>query len=161
MGFVTTTCYSKAIKGRGDSMIAYQARDNRMKTLVCLDSYHDGIPKGRIYTHFRETHAFESLSQFLLIMENLLDDQQMPQASTLARSFSPVQEEYENAECIDYFRRGSEATFEVRVVYRQHSSWQGVIIWLDRNLVQNFRSVLELIQLMDSALRTVKGSDSA
>ena len=142
-------------------MIAYLNKDNRKKTLVCLDSYRSGVPKGRIYTPCREVYPFESLSQFLLRMEMLLDDRQMPQSCTRARSFGSIQEPVTEEDASGYIRRGSEANFEVRVIYRQHSSWQGVIIWLERNMVQNFRSVLELIQLMDSALRTEKGSDSA
>ena len=140
-------------------MVKYRA--DQKKTLVCLDSYQNGIPKGRIYSSYKEVYPFESLTQFLLRMEGLLDDQQMPQASTSTRSFAGKRDLWETTDVTDHIRRGSEVTFEVRIIYRHHSSWQGAIFWLDRNMVQNFRSVLELIQLMDSALRTVKESDSA
>ena len=50
--------------------------------------------------------------------------------------------------------RGSAATFEMRVLFRQNASWQGELLWLEKNTRQSFRSVLELITLMDSALRT-------
>lgn len=40
------------------------------------------------------------------------------------------------------------------MIFRQHTSWQGVVIWLEQQMEQSFRSVLELILLMDSALRS-------
>ena len=48
---------------------------------------------------------------------------------------------------------GNAATFEMRILFRQHASWQGELLWLEKNARQSFRSVLELITLMDSALR--------
>ena len=50
------------------------------------------------------------------------------------------------------FRKGKLATFVVKVLFRQHTSWQGSITWLEEQSEQAFRSVLELILLMDSAL---------
>lgn len=46
---------------------------------------------------------------------------------------------------------GERATFIVNVLYRQHASWQGQITWVDKNKKENFRSILELIKLIDSA----------
>lgn len=45
------------------------------------------------------------------------------------------------------------ATFVVRIHFRRNSTWQGTITWTDSKRTQNFRSALELIRLMDSALR--------
>ena len=44
------------------------------------------------------------------------------------------------------------ATFVINVLYRQNASWQGTINWLNEGKTQSFRSTLELIRLMDSAL---------
>lgn len=129
------------------------------KTIVCLDSYHDGVPKGRIYSSTQEAHTFESLSQFLIKMENLLDETQMPQSCTVIRTFPTITEPLDNRLPPLQIRKGLKATFEVQVIFRQHTSWQGMINWLDQRLEQSFRSVLELILLMDSALRTAKGSE--
>ena len=41
----------------------------------------------------------------------------------------------------------------MRVLFRQHASWQGELLWLEKDARQSFRSALELITLMDSALR--------
>lgn len=44
------------------------------------------------------------------------------------------------------------ASFLIQVQFRQNATWQGSIQWLDKKKTQRFRSTLELIQLMDSAL---------
>lgn len=44
------------------------------------------------------------------------------------------------------------ASFLIQVQFRQNATWQGSIQWLDQKKTQRFRSTLELIQLMDSAL---------
>ena len=43
-------------------------------------------------------------------------------------------------------------TFEIAVKFRQNATWQGQIFWVERNLRQNFRSVLEMLKLMDEAM---------
>lgn len=48
--------------------------------------------------------------------------------------------------------KGDRATFIVQVQYRQNASWQGKLIWVDKKKTVCFRSVLELIKLMDSAV---------
>ena len=43
-------------------------------------------------------------------------------------------------------------TFIIRVQHRQNSTWQGRITWADENKTLNFRSIWEMIHLMESAL---------
>ena len=128
------------------------AGENRKMT-ICVDSYTDGVMKGRILNAYQEMECFESLVQFLIGVERVLEDQQIPQSYTSLRKFSdliPVGEGNGNPSQI---RKGSRATFELQVLFRQHSSWQGVIVWRERKKEEPFRSVLELVMLMDSALR--------
>ena len=49
-------------------------------------------------------------------------------------------------------KSGDKATFVVHVCYRQNASWQGTVTWLEQNREESFRSALELLLLMDSAL---------
>lgn len=49
-------------------------------------------------------------------------------------------------------QKGKMATFVVHVMYRQHSTWQGSVTWAETGKKANFRSALELIKLMDSAV---------
>ena len=44
------------------------------------------------------------------------------------------------------------ATFKVKVIFRQGASWQGKLSWTEGKEEVSFRSALELIKLMDSAL---------
>ena len=49
-------------------------------------------------------------------------------------------------------QKGKLATFVIQVQYRQNSSWQGQVIWVEENRKEHFRSALELMKLMDNAL---------
>lgn len=131
------------------------AGENRRMT-VCVDSYEEGVLKGRLYNAYQEMEQFESLIQFLTSVEATLEDQQMPQSYTALRKFSDLIPTGEGALPTNSLRRGIRATFELQVLFRQHSSWQGILIWRERKMEQSFRSVLELITLMDSALQNAK-----
>lgn len=131
------------------------AGENRRVT-VCVDAYENGVLKGRFYNTYQEMEHFESLMQFLAKVEHVLEEQQMPQSYTALRKFSEGFSGSEGSVAAPRIRKGSRATFELQVLFRQHSSWQGVVLWRERKLEQSFRSVLELLLLMDSALRTDK-----
>lgn len=128
---------------------------------VCIDSYENGVLQGRLYNPSREAETFFSLSQFLLKMEQLLDEMQQPQAYTQPRKFSTLLQSG-HGECAPApVRRGAEATFDLQVIFRQNTSWQGILHWREANIQHSFRSVLELVILMDSALRSLEGRDTA
>ena len=44
-------------------------------------------------------------------------------------------------------------TFIVKVEYSQHETYQGQIIWAEGNKSKRFRSMLELIRLMDDVMK--------
>ncbi|WP_283610297.1 hypothetical protein [Faecalispora anaeroviscerum] len=48
------------------------------------------------------------------------------------------------------------ATFVVDMLYRQHSTWQGNLRWVEGNKESAFRSEIELLSLMDSAMKLTK-----
>lgn len=121
--------------------------------MVCVDGYEKGILVGQVYLPGQEGMRFDSLSQFLLRVEQLMEHTGTPQSFTTPRVFAmPKKLEDAPAEALG-MSRGKLATFEMRILFRQHASWQGELQWLERNTQQSFRSVLELITLMDSALR--------
>lgn len=125
------------------------------KMTVCVDSYESDVMKGRFYNACREMESFDSLIQFLLSVQNLLEDRQMPQSYTEMRKFAELIPGGDAAVAEHRIRRGKLATFEVQILFRQHTSWQGVVIWREQKLEQSFRSVLELILLMNSAVRSM------
>ena len=49
-------------------------------------------------------------------------------------------------------QHGHLGTFAIRVQHRQHSSWQGKVTYLEENRSVHFRSLLELIKIIDGAL---------
>ena len=46
----------------------------------------------------------------------------------------------------------SKSTFEISVKFMQNNTWQGQIHWIENDRKQSFRSVLEMLRLMDEAL---------
>lgn len=130
-------------------------------TLVCVDSYEDGVMKGRFFDPCQQSESFDSLAQFLIRMEQLLNHRQEPQAYTQARTFSSLLMPQEPGASPASIRRGLLATFELQILFRQHTSWQGRLLWRETGTEQSFRSVLELVILLDSALRSPDGRDAA
>lgn len=43
-------------------------------------------------------------------------------------------------------------TFMIHIMSRENASWQGQVTWLNQTETRNFRSMLELIKLMDTVL---------
>ena len=99
-----------------------------------------------------EDLRFGSLMQFLALMDAVMDLDNQPQRSVEPRVFSaPV------SDVIGGARRAGKkvqpiATFQISVLFRQNASWQGNILWVDRDMESQFRSALELIGLLDNAL---------
>lgn len=130
-------------------------------TVVCIDSYENGVPAGRFFNPYHQKgEQFYGLVQFLVRMEDTLDAMDFPQSFTAARAFAPPPMNAAPTRPPELSAmEGKLATFSVRVLFRQNASWQGSVTWLDGGRSQSFRSVLELILLMDSAMRG--GSSSA
>ena len=132
-----------AIKGFGEE---YRT------TLVCVDSYHNGVPQGRFYNPYMcAEQPFQSLIQFLQGMEATLETMDFPKAYTATRTFAPLPKT-EHGKPNGVCQPGARATFAVRILFRQNASWQGSVTWLEGKREQSFRSALELILLMSTAL---------
>lgn len=43
-------------------------------------------------------------------------------------------------------------TFIIKVEYNQHDTYQGEIVWAEGNKSKRFRSMLELVRLMDDVM---------
>ncbi len=122
-------------------------------TIVCVDSYQNGVPAGRFYNpYYPDGEAFYGLVRFLVRMEDTLDAMDFPQSFTAVRAFMSTPTDV-GAPPEEAVREGKLATFAVRILFRQNASWQGSVTWLEGNRSQSFRSALELVLLMDSALR--------
>ena len=47
---------------------------------------------------------------------------------------------------------GERETFVVRILNTQNATWQGTVSWSEQKATRRFRSMLELISLMNDAL---------
>lgn len=127
---------------------------------ICINKIIDGNAKGKFYNCYSKHPVyFEEIVSLILQIEAVFDKINFPQASTITRSFfndntKALGKEFKKhmtpQEVIE--QKGSKATFVVHVQYRQNSTWQGSVVWVDKNKTKNFRSALELLKLIDGAL---------
>ena len=121
--------------------------------MVYVDSYENDVPKGRFcIAASKEIQTFQSLTQLLKKINAELDDAKFPQAFERIRQFHNPREQTETEEMHIDTRPGSAATFAIRILFRQNASWQGSVRWAEGAQEESFRSVFELIMLMDNAL---------
>ena len=122
-------------------------------TVVCVDTYDRTGMTGRLYNpFFSGGKPFSGMMDFIWDMEELLDEMQFPQSFTQERSFGgraiPTPEPLATMER----QKGKLATFAVRILFRQNASWQGTVSWVEGRREEHFRSALELLKTIDSAL---------
>ena len=124
-------------------------------TLVCIDSWDNGVCTGRlIHRELPEPIGFCGVMQFLLEMERLLDDMQFPEPFAKTRSFT--QGTPAPSVSAQDTQKGRVATFNLRVLFRQNASWQGSLQWLEGHQEMSFRSVLELLLLLNSTVEEAR-----
>ncbi|WP_312280098.1 hypothetical protein [Oscillibacter sp.] len=120
-------------------------------TVVCVDECADGAWRGRLMNPgLEEPVAFRGVMHFLLEMERLLDDTKFPEPFARTRTFASVEPPL--AGTASGPEQGRAATFSLRILFRQNASWQGSVRWLEGRREESFRSVLELLLMMNSAL---------
>ncbi len=142
------------------------------QTLICVDTIVNGDFSGRFYNlYMKRPHRFMSIFHFVSQMEKFFDYLRFPQNSLSQRRFfrefkfqsahrKPLAEvkQYMNEEIFES-EHGNRATFLVQVQFRQNATWQGTITWTEQKRTNHFRSTLEMIRLMDSALNDAQGLD--
>lgn len=117
-------------------MIACQSRE----AVVTVLSYHNGIMDGYLqHPRLKEKERLYSLSQMLLILGDLLDLEDCPDKPL--PFVLPMTDSPEGA-----------AVFRIQVLFREHYTWQGKLIWQNENQEAVFHSGIELIQLFDEVL---------
>ncbi len=136
--------------------------------VLCINSVHSGQLAGLLYHSYDLSPTpFETVEQMVFQMEQLYDLLKFPFPGTNERSFSDtkrqeqVQIEREKVMPDDKLlqKHGDIGTFIVRVQHRQNSSWQGRITWMENDQTIQFRSVWEMIKLIESAVDTVSEQD--
>ena len=126
-------------------------------SIIRIHSYEDKNLQGTFFNLFYgEEIAFGNLTRLLLLMEDMMDEMDSPQASVRSRRFEKGRKTAERAsiaqERLPRPDQEAIATFKVKVLFRQGASWQGKLSWTEGKKEEPFRSALELVKLMDSAL---------
>lgn len=122
-----------ALQGR---MLPCRSRE----AVVTVRTYEDGIMDGCLqHPRLEKKETFRSLSQMVLLLNRLIDLEYC-----LNQPLPLVQPEYEE--------KKSMAVFRIQILFREHSTWQGRLIWQDQNQEVVFKSVMELIELLDEIL---------
>ncbi len=122
-------------------------------TIICIDKYECKQLCGRIYNStYNDGCVFRSTIDLLLSMETALGEKNQPQSYSCRRAFRPAEERPLLEKTQEELRQGKVATFSLRILFRQNASWQGSVYWHEGRQEERFRSVLELLLLMDSAL---------
>lgn len=130
---------------------------------ICVDGAENGVRYRLYHCYAAEPVCFSEVGELLLRADGIFDETRYPQASTESRTFGRKQEEKtprtaarERIKLMSENevtnQRGDKATFVVHVQYRQNATWQGSVVWAEKNKTQRFRSALELLKLIDSAL---------
>ena len=132
--------------------------------VVCLNRASRGKLGGELYHSYSLSPIpFVNEEQMILTMERLYDWLNFPHRSTNGRTFVPVKltgdptterRRIMSDESL-LSKHGDIGTFIVRVQHRQNSSWQGRITWMEQDQTVCFRSIWEMIKLIESAVDTV------
>ena len=128
---------------------------------VCINDLHEECPVGYVYHKYsREGLEFRNVFDLIQQMEKVMDLCQYPQRSTRTRKFGSNDYQYQEKKKVEPMAKAEEileksgelATFVIHVKYRQNSTWQGDIFWAEKQEKVYFRSALEMLKLIDSAL---------
>lgn len=137
---------------------------------ICIDSFDDHELHGSFFSCFEpEPITFSGSGTLLIALEELYDSLKTPHSSFEKREFSkrtskkqdfPKEKTAPNFQSRFYEAAtiqnhcGKAATFEVTIFFRQHASWQGRVFWKEGKQEVFFRSALELLHLLYSAMET-------
>ena len=137
--------------------------------VLCVNGSNEGDLSGVFYhSYSTEAVPFSGIGQMVLRMEKLYDYLRFPYPGTNSRTFGEekkltrLTEERKKIMSDDALlsKHGDIGTFIVRVQHRQNSSWQGRITWMEEDKTVQFRSVWEMIKLIESAVDLVSEAEN-
>ena len=136
--------------------------------VLCIRESRPDAMRGELWHSYSASPTpFENVQKTVLEKEQPDDRLNFPHPGTNERSFGPAKEPVrrENQEREKIMndeellqKHGDLGTFIVRVQHRQNSSWQGRITWMERDKTINFRSVWEMVKLIESAVESTDTS---
>lgn len=136
------------------------------RALIAIDERNGGICSGRLFEDGgRPAAGFSDIHAAARALEQACEADRSPFPSVRRRHFvdgadstggkagDPSARRNFMKEMQSSGPRGDLGTFLVCVQHRENGSWQGYVTWMERNRTVNFRSVWEMVQLIDEAVR--------
>ena len=135
---------------------------NNSTLRFCVDTICDGTIRGRVFSRrFTRAVPFSDLITLILWLDKVFDRQGFPQAFQRSRTFLHNETDLD---CIaddptggvtgEYVlsQRGNVLTFDVTVISRRNTNWQGTVLWLDSGEQCEFSGIIELLRLLRQKL---------
>lgn len=123
--------------------MAYQGKMlpcNSREVVVTVRSYHNGIMDGCLrHPRLDRKEELQSLSQMILLLNSLMDLESCPNHPL------PLV-------CSEHNEEEDAAVFRIQILFREHYTWQGKLIWRNENQEAAFHSAIELLQMLDEIL---------
>ncbi len=138
--------------------------------VLCIDEKNKERIRGRIYHAYQEEATpISTFEEMVFKLEEFYDSINFPHPTTNDRSFQeqtphPAPRKGREKIMSDNTlleRHGDLGSFIIRVQHRQNSSWQGRITWMEEDKTVRFRSIFEMIKLVESALDTIGPGEEA
>ena len=140
---------------------------NMYFTIAILSHDHQQY-SGRLYSPiFKDYISFSDLTELIMTMEYVMQKLNIPKYGERFGKFQAHRRkvhydiQYQQLDADNFQEhlnqslnhvKESQATFQVKVMYRQSHTWQGEITWIETNNTKFFRSALELLELIYFAL---------
>ncbi len=116
------------------NMLPCQSRE----AFVTVTSYRGGIMDGYLrHPRLEGKINIQSLSQLMMTLNSLLDLEDCP-----GQPLPLVADDSE----------AHMAIFRIQILFREHYTWQGKLVWQDADKETVFHSCIELMQLIDEIL---------
>ena len=145
---------------------------------MCINSCSNYNVSGCCYhSYSSDPIPFDTFEQMLFCMEDLFNQLMFPFPSTNERRFEILKKEasadtqtprhttpkkrektMKDEELL--MHHGDLGSFIIRVQHRQNSSWQGRLTWVEKNQTISFRSIWEMIKLIEDAINMTSGPQS-
>lgn len=129
---------------------------------LCVDRAENGQVQGRIVSRrLTAPIPFTDIGNLILQVEEILNQQNFPQAFQRTRTFRhvpphaiPVSQDLSSGMSSEEVEaaHGAVDTFSLFVLTRRSTTWQGKLDYLDGSAPASFSSVLELIKMIDERL---------
>lgn len=96
--------------------------------------------------------VFSGIEQLLKYVDYFMKQPGFPESTVTYRKFSIGEVEVKDKPTEFVTDYKGKASFVISVLYCQNATWQGTVKWVEGEKEENFRSLLELIKLMDGII---------